>query len=153
MKKTAFRARSSGLYKFTGMSFVLSSAGSSFCHLMKQCLDDQQFVTLLLYLDDICTFALSIEVMLDHIELVFHRFKEFHLSIKPKKCHFLTPVFCFWVMFYQPEEHQLTPKKWKRCGIGQPPQMQRRYIPYKDLLPIIRGLFQNLPGWPGVCMN
>ena len=55
---------------------------------MEQCLGDQQFVTLMLYLDDICIFALSIEEMLDWIELVFNRLKEFHLKIKPKKCHF-----------------------------------------------------------------
>ena len=42
-----------GLYKFTHIPFRLSNAGSSFCHLMEQCLGDQQFVTLLLYLDDI----------------------------------------------------------------------------------------------------
>ena len=65
IKKTAFRARSSGLYEFTCMPFRLFNAGSSFCHLMEQCLGDQQFVTLLLYLGDICIFALSIEVMLD----------------------------------------------------------------------------------------
>ena len=65
IKKTAFRARSSGLYEFTCMPFGLSNAGSSFCHLMEQCLGYQEFVTLLLYLDDICIFVLSIEVMLD----------------------------------------------------------------------------------------
>ena len=54
IKKTAFRAGSSGLYEFTCMPFGLSNAGSSFCRLMEQCLGDQQFVTLLLYLDDIC---------------------------------------------------------------------------------------------------
>ena len=35
---------------------------------MEQCLGDQQFVTWLLYLDNICIFAPSIEVMLDKIE-------------------------------------------------------------------------------------
>ena len=54
IKKTAFRAGSIDLYEFTCMLFRLSNAGSSFCHLMEQCLGDQQFVTLLLYLDDIC---------------------------------------------------------------------------------------------------
>ena len=83
MKKTAFRARSSGLCEFTHMPFGLSNAGSSFCCLMEQCLGDQQFTTLLLYLDKICIFAPSIEVMLDHIELGFTRLKEFHLKIKP----------------------------------------------------------------------
>ena len=57
IKKTAFRAGSMGLYEFTRMPFGLSNAGSSFCRLMEQCLGDQQFVTLLLYLDDICIFA------------------------------------------------------------------------------------------------
>ena len=49
------------------MPFGLSNSGSSFYHLMEMCLGDQQFVTLLLYLDDICIFATSIDEMLDHI--------------------------------------------------------------------------------------
>ena len=63
--KTAFRAGSSGLYEFTCMPYVLSNSGSGFCHLMEMCLGDQQFVTLLLYLDDICVFVASIDEMLD----------------------------------------------------------------------------------------
>ena len=43
---------------------------------MEQCLGDQQFVTLLLYLDDICIFAPTIDEMLDHIHLVFDRLKK-----------------------------------------------------------------------------
>ena len=60
IKKTAFRDGSSGLYEFTHMPFELLNAGSSFSHLMEQCIGDQQFVTLLLYLGDISIFALSI---------------------------------------------------------------------------------------------
>ena len=60
------------------MLFGLLNAGSSFCHLMKQCLGDQQFVTLLLYLDDICIFAPMTEDMLDQMELVFNRLKQFN---------------------------------------------------------------------------
>ena len=86
--KMAFRAGSSGLYEFICMPFGLSNSGSSFCHLMEMCLGAQQFVTLLLYLDDICVFVASIDEMLDQIELVFSRLKEFNLKIKPKKCHF-----------------------------------------------------------------
>ena len=88
IKKTAFRAGSSGLYEFTCMPFGLSHAGSSFCRLMEQCLGDQQFVTLLLYLDDICIFAPDVSTMLDQMELVFSWLKSFNLKIKPKKSYF-----------------------------------------------------------------
>ena len=77
-----------GLYKFTHMSFGLSNADPSFCHLKEQCLGDQQFVTLLLYLDDICIFAPIIDDMWDQIHLVFDRLKKFNLKIEPKKCQF-----------------------------------------------------------------
>ena len=40
VKKTTFRARSSGIYEFTRMSFGLSTVGPSFCHLMEPCLGD-----------------------------------------------------------------------------------------------------------------
>ena len=65
IKKTTFRAGSSGLYDFTHMPFGLSNAGPSFCRLMEQCLGYQKFVTLLLYLDDICIFAPYVCAMLD----------------------------------------------------------------------------------------
>ena len=83
--KTAFRA---SLYKFTCMPFGLSNSGSSFCHLMEMCLGDQQFITLLLYLDDICIFATRMDEMLDCIELVFKWLEEFNLKIKPKNVIF-----------------------------------------------------------------
>ena len=105
IQKTAFRASSLGLYKCTHMHFGLPNAGSSFCCLMEQCLGDQQFVTLLLYLDDICIFAPSIEEMLGHIEPVFNRLKEFHLKIKPKNATSLTLVFYFWAMYYHQKEY------------------------------------------------
>ena len=88
--KTAFRAGSSALYEFTRMPFGLSNSGSSFCCLMETCLGDQQFVTLLLYLDNICIFAASIDKMLDHIDLVFKQLEEFNLKIKPKKMSLLS---------------------------------------------------------------
>ena len=95
IKKTAFRAGSMGLHGFPHMPFRLSNAGSSFCCLMGQCLGDQQFVTLLLYLDDICIFALTIDDMLDRIHQVFNRLKKFNLKIKPKKCQFFSTSVLF----------------------------------------------------------
>ena len=65
IQKTAFHAGSSGLYEFTCMLFGLTNAGASFCHLMEMCIMDQQYITLLFYLDDICVFAETADQMLD----------------------------------------------------------------------------------------
>ena len=51
---------------------------------MEMSLGDQQFVTLLLYLDDICMFAANV----DEMAMVFKRLEDLNLIIKPKKCHF-----------------------------------------------------------------
>ena len=86
--KTTFCTGSNGLYEFTCMPFGLTNTGVSFCRLMKMCIRDQQYITLLFYLDDICIFAEMADQMLDRIELVFSHLKEFNLKIKPKKSHF-----------------------------------------------------------------
>ena len=86
--KTAFHAGSNGLFEFTRMPFGLTNARASFCRLMEMVIRDQQFVTLLFYLDDICIFANSADQMLDRIELVFSRLKQYQLKIKPKKSFF-----------------------------------------------------------------
>ena len=88
MKKTAFRARSSGLYEFTHMPFGLTNVGASFCRLMEMCISDQRYITLLFYLDDICVFVETADQMLDRIQFTFGRLKEFNLKIKPKKSFF-----------------------------------------------------------------
>ena len=86
--KTAFRAGSSRLYEFTHMPFGLSNVGASFCRLMEMCLGDQQYITLLFYLNDICVFSHTVDKMLDHVGLVLNHLKEFNLKIKPKKTSF-----------------------------------------------------------------
>ena len=70
------------------MLFGLTNADMSFCHLMEMCIGDQQYVTLLFYLDDICIFTEMADQMLGRIELVFSHLKEFNLKIKPKKSYF-----------------------------------------------------------------
>ena len=118
IKKTVFRASSSSLYEFTHMPFGLSNAGSSFCCLMEQCLGDQQFVTLLLYLDDICIFTPTIDKMLDRIHLVFDRLKKFNLKIKPKKCQFFSTSVLFLGHVLLAEGISANPERWKRLRPG-----------------------------------
>ena len=112
--KTTFRAGSSGLYEFTCMPFGLSNSGASFCHLMEMCLGDQQYVTLLFYLDDICIFACSIDEMLDRIGLVLHQLQDFNLKIKPKKSYFFQSKVIFLGHVLSKEGISLNPEQVKK---------------------------------------
>ena len=100
IEKTVFRAGSSGLYEFTRMPFGLTNTGASFSRLMEMCIGEQQYVTLLFYLDDICIFAETADQMLDRIEFVFSCLKEFNLNIKPKKSHFFKQALHSLGIFY-----------------------------------------------------
>ena len=112
--KTAFRAGSSGLYKFTCMPFSLSNVGASFCHLMEMCLGDQQYLTLLFYLDDICVFSNSIDEMLNRVEMVLKCLQDFNLKIEPKKSFFFQSRVLFLGHTLSKEGISPNPKKYKR---------------------------------------
>ena len=59
-----------------------------FGHLMEMYLGDQQYLTLLFDLDDICIFSSSVDAMLNRIEMVFKCLHYFNLKIKAKKSFF-----------------------------------------------------------------
>ena len=99
------------LYVFTHMPFSLSNASSSFCYLMEQCLGGQQFFILLLYINDICIFAPTIDEMLDHTELMFNSLKQFSLKIKHKKCQFFSTSVLFLGCVLSAEEISVNPEK------------------------------------------
>ena len=99
--RTAFHVGSSSLFEFTHMPFGLTNAEASFCRLIEMVIGDQQFVTLLSYLDDICIFANSADQMLDRIELVFSRLQQYQLKIKPKKSFYFKQRLAFWDTYYR----------------------------------------------------
>ena len=74
--------------EFTHTPFELYNAGTSFCCLLEMCLGNQQYITLLFYLNNICVFSSTIEKILNRAILVLSCLKEFHLKIKLKKTYF-----------------------------------------------------------------
>ena len=153
IEKTAFRAGSSGLYEFTRMPFGLTNAGASFCRLMEMCIGDQQYVTLLFYLDDICIFAETADQMLDRIEFVFSRLKEFNLKLNLKSRISFKQALLFWGIFYRPTAYRQTRKRLQKSRIGLLLKHQRRFIHSWGLLRItvdssltsLNGLDHSMP--------
>ena len=69
------------------MPFCLSNAGSRFCHLMEMCLRDQQFVTLLLYINSICTLLPMSMKCLTRWKCFYNGYK-IQSKDQAEKCHF-----------------------------------------------------------------
>ena len=58
---------------------------------MEACLGDQNYETLLIYLDDILVFSSTVEQHMTRLQVVFERLRKHGLKLKPKKCHFFKP--------------------------------------------------------------
>ena len=77
-----------GFYEFTCMPFRLCNALATFQCLMLNTLGELNLMYCVIYLDDVIVFGHSEEEHLEHLCIVFERFQEFNLKLKPSKCSF-----------------------------------------------------------------
>ena len=85
---TAFTVGNLGFYKFTCMPFGLCNAPVTFQRLMENTLGELNLTYCVIYLDDVIVFGSMEEEHLEHLCVVFERFWEFNLKLKPSKCSF-----------------------------------------------------------------
>ena len=83
---TAFTVGNLGFYEFTRMPFGLCNAPATFQHLMQNTLGKLNLTYCMIYLDDVVIFGHTEEEHLEHLCIVFERFWEFNLKLKPSKC-------------------------------------------------------------------
>ena len=85
---TAFTVGNLGFYEFTRMPFGLCNAPATFQHLMQNTLGELNLTYCVIYLDDVIVFGHMEEEHLECLCVVFERFREFNLKLKPLKCLF-----------------------------------------------------------------
>ena len=92
---TAFTVGSMGVYEFLRMLYGLCNAPATFQRLMQNCLGELNLTYALIYLDDVIVFSRTEEDHLHQLRVVFGRFLEHGLKLKPSKCHFLQEEITF----------------------------------------------------------
>ena len=85
--KTAFTSKF-GLYEWLYMPMGLKNGPATFQRLMKLALAGLQFITCIIYLDDVIVFGKNFNEHLHRLDEVLHWFKEAGLKLKPGKCNF-----------------------------------------------------------------
>ena len=83
---TAFTVGNLRFYKFIRMPFGLCNAPAMFQHLMQNTLGELNLTYCVIYLDDIIIFGRREEEHFEHLRIMFERFWEFNLKLKPSKC-------------------------------------------------------------------
>ena len=85
---TAFTVGNLRFYKFTRMPFGLCNTPATFQRLMQNTLGELNLMYCVIYLDDVIVFDCTEEEHLEWLQVVFERFYEFNLKLKPSKCSF-----------------------------------------------------------------
>ena len=85
--KTAFPTRF-GHFEFLVMPLASRMGPSTFQRLMEQVLRGLQWQTALVYLDDVVVFGRSFTETKERLQVVFNRFRDAGLKLKPSKCQF-----------------------------------------------------------------
>ncbi|CAI5642335.1 unnamed protein product [Oreochromis niloticus] len=87
-KYTAFTSPF-GLYEYNHMPQGLCNSPATFMRMMLGIFGDQNFLSVLCYLDDVLVFAPTEELALERLHMVFQSLQVHNLKLAPKKCHFL----------------------------------------------------------------
>ena len=77
-----------GFYEFTHMPFGLCNTPATFQCLMQNTLGELNLTYCVIYLDHVIVFSCMEEEHLECLCMVFERFREFNLKLKPSKCSF-----------------------------------------------------------------
>jgi hypothetical protein len=85
--KTAFQTRD-GLMEWVAMPFGLCNAPPTVQRMMNDILRDFLYKFVIVYLDDVCIYSLTLEEHMKHLRLVLHCFKKEGLKLRLKKCFF-----------------------------------------------------------------
>jgi predicted aspartyl protease len=92
--KTAFVTKS-GLYEFNTLPFGITNAPSTFERCMEMVLQNCQWKTCLIYLDDIICFGSSFEQHVERLSNILQQLSDAGLKLKPSKCHFFQEELVF----------------------------------------------------------
>ena len=136
---TTFMVGSMGVYEFLRMSYGLCNASVTFQRLMQNCLGELNLMYALIYLDDVIVFSHTKEEHLNHLRVVFGRFLEHGLKLKPSKCHFLQDQITFLGHKYRPRHEARYGQPESDSGDGSAKDLHRNTMIYQNdrILPAI----------------
>ncbi|XP_015086935.1 uncharacterized protein LOC107030041 [Solanum pennellii] len=100
-----------GSYEFLVMPFGLINAPAIFCNLMNNVLFDYLDDFVVVYIDDIVIYSLTLEEHVNHLSLVLSQLRKYTLYVKMEKCEFAKQEIQFLGHLVSKNQVRLDPKK------------------------------------------
>lgn len=110
IEKTAFTVNN-GHYEYLRMPFGLKNAPSTFQRVMDNILREHLHKFCFVYMDDVVIFSKSLQEHLNHLKLIFQKFREYNLKIQLDKSEFLQKQVAFLGHVITPEGVKPNPSK------------------------------------------
>ena len=92
--KTAFVTKH-GHFEFRSMPFGLNGASSTFQRTMELVLKGLNWITLIVYIDDVIVFSSDFLEHIQRLKEVLDRFRQANMKLKPEKCELFKPEVTF----------------------------------------------------------
>ena len=147
---TAFIVGNLGFYELTHMPFGLCNVPATFQHLMQNTLGELNLTYCMIYLDDVIVFGCMEAEHQEHLRIVFERFREFNLKLKPSKCSFFQSEIMY--LAHHVSQQGIWPSQDNVRAVEEFP-MPEMYIQVCTFCgSIIGGLSRDLPKLHHPCM-
>ena len=141
---TAFTVGNLGFFECNHMPFGLCNALATFQRLMQNCLSKLNLIYCLIYLDNIIIFSLTAEEHLHWLCVVFDRFREYNLKLKPSKCSLFKDEINYLVHQVSKEGVQPSDLNLKAIAECAPPQ---NYMEIRTFLSLVGHYWQFIKGF------
>lgn len=142
IEKTAFSVEN-GHYEYVRMPFGLKNAPSTFQRVMDNVLREYLHRFCFVYMDDVVIFSKSLKEHLDHLRLIFSKFRHYNLKIQLDKSEFLCKDVAFLGHVITPEGIKPNPSKIEVIEKYPIPKTQKEIKSFLGLIGYYRRFISN----------
>ena len=141
---TTFTVGNLGVFKCNRMAFGLCNALAMFQRLMQNCLSNLNLTYCLIYLDNMIIFLWTVEEHLHRLHVVFDRFREYNLKLKPSECSLFQGEINY--LMHRVSKEGVPPRDSNLRAIAEcalPPNLHRNLSlswPHGPLLTVCKGI-------------
>ena len=142
IEKTAFTVNN-GHFEYMRMPFGLKNAPATFQRMMDEILREYLYKFCFVYMDDVVVFSKSLSEHIDHIRVIFKKFRETNLKIQLDKSEFLSKEVAFLGHVITPEGIKPNPSKITAIKAYPIPKTQKEIKAFLGLVGYYRRFIKN----------